>query len=203
MWPVWVSLETWLIGDGPFPQLELGGVVPDCGLRLKCAQLQKSAGLLQEISDATVDDLGRPRYRLTGRLQSTTSAMAALIGMPGWLAIAEPETYRVVRGARHLPAFQPWSEQFRPPALNEMLDAEGWLEVVADHEWDAFAIPDSRMSWRLQGIQLLEHRLVRMPGEPPEVRTYGPVIRTTRPDRLSWTAEKLEGGRYLIDLVPA
>jgi hypothetical protein len=77
----------------------------------------------------------------------------------------------------------------------------GWTSSPI--EWDAFAIPDSRMSWRLQGIQLLEHRLARTPGEPPDSRTYGPVVRVSHPDQLSWTAEKLEAARYLIDLVPA
>jgi hypothetical protein len=129
--------------------------------------------------------------------------MAALIVMPGWLTIAEPEAHRVVHGARDQPAYEPWSEHFRPPAPGGMLEAEGWLEVVADHEWDAFAIPDSRMSWRLQSIQLLEHRLVQTPGEPPDSRTRGPVVRVTHPDQLIWTAEKLEAARYLIDLVPA
>lgn len=199
---VWVSLDTWLIGDGQFPQLALGDVVRDCGLRLRCSRLHRSGQQVPAISDSRVDDEGRARYQLTGRCQSVTSAMAVLIAMPGWLTVAEPETCRAVSEARDQPAYEPWSEQFRPPAPNEMLDAEGWLEVVAEHEWDAFAIPDSRMSWRLQGIQLLEHRMMRVPGEP-DARMRGPVVRTTQPKRLSWTAERLLGGRYLIDVVPA
>jgi hypothetical protein len=201
--PVWASLDTWLIGDGQFPQLEIGAVVHDCGLRLNCSHLGASNAPVREISDAPVDEAGRARYRLTGRCRSVTGATAALIAMPGWLAAAEPETYRVVRGALRQPASQQWSEHFRPPGPNDMVDAEGWLEVVADHEWDAFRVPDSRMSWRLVGIQLLEHRLVQMPEEPPDTPMYGRVVRITHPDRLSWTADKLKAGRYLIDLIPA
>jgi hypothetical protein len=132
-----------------------------------------------------------------------TSSMAALIAFPDWLTVAEPEEHRVVHGAREQPGHEPWSEQLRPPTAGQMVDAEGWLEVVANHEWEAFSIPDSRMNWRLDGIQLLEHRLVRMPGEPPDSRTFGPVIRVNHPRQLSWTADKLEGARYLVDLVPA
>lgn len=199
---VWASLETWMIGDGQFPQLELGAVVHGCGLRLNCSHLHASSEVVHQVSGARVDDMGRPRCRLTGLCHSVAGGMAALIAMPGWLSSAEPEIYRVVRGTRAQPASQRASGQFDPPAPNEMLDAEGWLEVVADHEWDAFGVPDSRMSWRLQGIQLLEHRLVRMSGESPDTRVYGPVVRVTHPDRLSWTADTLEAGRYLIDVVP-
>ena len=39
--------------------------------------------------------------------------------------------------------------------------------------------------------------------QPPNSRTYGPVVRITHPDLLSWTAEKLEAAQCLIDLVPA
>ncbi len=83
-----------------------------------------------------------------------------------------------------------------------MLKAEGWLGVVADHEWEAFAIPDSRMDWRLQRIQLIEHRMVRVPGEPHANR-FGPVVRATHVDRLSRAADGVVGARYLVDLLPA
>jgi hypothetical protein len=129
--------------------------------------------------------------------------MATLIAMPGWLTIAEPETYRTVEGAVDSPAFEAWSEQFHPPLANDMLEAEGWLAVVADHEWDAFAIPDSRMDWRLQGIQLIEHQMVRVPGEPADTRMFGPVVRAANVDRLSRTADRVAGAQYLVDLLPA
>jgi hypothetical protein len=124
---VWASLETWLIGDGQFPQLEIGAVVHDCGLRLNCSHLRTSSASVQEISDPRVDDAGRARYRLTGRCQSMTGAMAALIAMPGWLASAEPETYRVVRGSRPQPAHQRWSEHFRPRLPTRCsMPKDGW-----------------------------------------------------------------------------
>ncbi|KRF46469.1 hypothetical protein ASH01_22050 [Terrabacter sp. Soil811] len=143
------------------------------------------------------------RYEVTGRCQAVTSPMAALIQLPGWLVIAEPETYCAIEGAVDSPAFEPWSEQFHPPAPNEMLKAEGWFGVVADHEWDAFAIPDSRMDWRLQDIQLIEHQLVRVPGEPSDTRTFGPVIRANEVVRLSRAADRVAGAQYLVDLLPA
>lgn len=59
----------------------------------------------------------------------------AMIGMPGWLMIAEPEKYRTVEGAVDSPAFELWSEEFHPPGPNELLEAEGWQAVVADYEW--------------------------------------------------------------------
>ena len=37
-------------------------------------------------------DVGRPHYRRTGRCQSVTGTMAALMVMPGWLTIAEPRS---------------------------------------------------------------------------------------------------------------
>jgi hypothetical protein len=84
-----------------------------------------------------------------------------------------------------------------------MLEAEGWLAVVADHEWDAFAIPDSRMDWHLQGIQLIEHQMVRVPGEPADTRMFGPVVRAANVDRLSRTADRVAGAQYLVDLLSA
>jgi hypothetical protein len=183
--PVWVLLETWLIGDGQFPELGVGGVVDDCGLRLNCSYLDESDQTVEEVRAARVDGVGRVRYELTGRCQSVTPPMAVLMAMPGWLAMVEPEAHRAVAGARDVSALERWSEQFHAPAPNQMVEAEGWLDVVADHEWDAFALPDSRMSWRLHEIHLLEHRMVRVPGEASGARTCGAVVRTTRVDRLS------------------
>ncbi len=167
---MWVSLDTWLIGDGQFPELGLGTVVRDCGLRLNSSYLNASDRSPEEVREVHVDDVGRVRYEVTGRCQSVTSPMAVLVALPGWLTIAEPDACRAVESALDSPAFEPWSEQFRPPAPAEMLNAEGWLGVVADHEWDAFTIPDSRMDWRLRRIQLIEHQMMRVPGEPSDAR---------------------------------
>jgi hypothetical protein len=200
---VWVSLETWLIGDGQVPELVLGAVVRNCGLRLNSSYLNATDQLPEGVREVRVDDAGRVRYEVTGRCQSVTSPMAALIALPGWRTIAEPEAYRAADGALDFPALEPWSERFRPPAPNEMLKAEGWLAVVADHEWDAFAIPDSRMDWRVQRIQLVEHQVVRVPGELSDTHTFGPVIRAIHVDRLSRDADGVVGAQYLVDLLPA
>lgn len=182
-----------MIGDGQFPEVGLGAVVRDCGLRLNASYLNASDQLLAGVREVHVDDVGRVRYEITGRCQSVTGPMAALVVMPGWRVLAEPETHRAVGGAVDSPAFQPWSEQFRAPAPNEMLKAEGWLAVVADHEWDAFAIPDSRMGWRLEAIRLIEHHMVRVPGEPSDTRTFGPVVRAATMERLSRSADGVIG----------
>lgn len=126
-----------------------------------------------------------------------------LVAMPGWLTIAEPEACRAVESTPDSPAFEPWSEQFRPPDPTEMLNAEGWLGVVADHERDAFTIPDSRMDWRLRRIQLSEHQMKRVPGEPSDACAFGPVVRAAHVDRLSRAADQVAGAQYLFDLLPA
>lgn len=200
---MWVSLETWLIGDGQVPEVGPGAVLRDCGLRLNVSYLKASDESLEGAREVHADDAGRVRYQVTGRCQAVTSPMAALIALPGWLTIAEPETYRTVEGAVDFPALEAWSEQFHPPLANEMLEAEGWLAVVADHEWDAFAIPDSRMDWRLRSIQLIEHQMVSVPGGPADTRMFGPVVRAANVDRLSRTADRLAGAQYLVDLLPA
>ena len=200
---MWVSLETWLIGDGQFPDVGLGAILRNCGLRLNCSYLNASDQSFEGVREVRVDDVGRVRYEVIGRCLSVTGPMAALIAMPDWLTIAEPDACRGVEGALDSPAVEPWSEQFRPPAPNEMVKAEGWLGVVADHEWDAFAIPDSRMDWRLQRVRLIEHQMVRVHGEPPDTHTFGPVVRATQVDRLSRAADGVMGARYLVDLHPA
>lgn len=118
---MWVSLDTWLIGDGQFPELGLGTVVRDCGLRLNSSYLNASDRSPEEVREVHVDDVGRVRYEVTGRCQSVTSPMAVLVALPGWLTIAEPDACRAVESALDSPAFEPWSEQFRPPAPAEML----------------------------------------------------------------------------------
>ena len=200
---MWVALEAWLLGDGQIPELEPGAVVRDCGLRLHASSLAASEESHEELSPGRTDGRGRVRYDVTGRCWSVTSPMAALIAMPGWLAITEPESHRDVAGSVDLPALEPWSENFRPPGPTQMLRAEGWFGVVPEHEWDAFPIPDSRMDWRLRAIRLVENHVVPMLGEGTDGRSLGGVSRSTRVDRLSLAADGIAGAWFLVDLEPA
>lgn len=55
------------------------------------------------------------------------------------------------------------------------------------------------MDWRLQGIQLTEHQMVRVPGEPSDTRTFDPVVRAAKVERLSRAANSVLGAQYLVD----
>lgn len=145
---------------------------------------------------------GQGRYQLVGRCEAVTAPMAALTGMPEWLTVAEPETHQVVSRHRGTSALQPWSVHFKAPEPGQMVEAEGWLQVMAQHEW-ALPVPDSRMDWRIRGIRLLRHRMVPVPDEQTDVFTFGPVVKVTELERLDPAAERLRGAHYLLDLTPA
>src|SRR6478752_4584263 len=155
---MWAALPSWLIGDGQIQELGLADVLRDVGLRLNCARLTATGQTRQSLAETAMNDSGQVRYQLVGTSKAVATPMASLIEMPGWLAAAEPETYRVVSKHRGAPgALQPWSDAFSTPAPGELVEAEGSLQVVAEHEWE-FPIPDSRMDWRIRGIRLLRHR---------------------------------------------
>lgn len=200
---MWASLPSWLLGDGQIEELGVDDVIHDCGLRLNCARLNASDKTQESVDEAPMNASGQVRYQLVGRCEAVTGPMASLIGMPGWLTVAEPETHRVVSRRPGAPAaLQPWSVDFNAPSPGQMVEAEGWLQVVAEHEW-AFPIPDSRMDWRIRGIRLLRHRMVPTSDKETDVFTFGPVLKVTEHERLDAKAEWLSGAHYVLDLVPA
>jgi hypothetical protein len=83
--------------------------------------------------------------------------------------------------------------------VGDVADATGWLEVVPDHEWDAFHHVDVRNDWMLAGIFLVQHQQVPVDATG-EIITRGGVVAVTAPNEVLREADTRPGSQYLVDL---
>ena len=190
---MWATLDTWLIGDGQVPQLHVGEVLGDVGLRLNCESLSPSESPVPEARVLPAAETGAPYCRVRGTCLAEWN-MSALLDIGGAPVLAEPEPR-----PRRLLATNGPSAEFTAPRAGEVVETTGWLEVVPDHEWDAFHHVDARRDWILHRVLLVRHRMVPG-GAPRDAPTYGPVVDVTAQDRLLREPDTRLGSRYLIDL---
>lgn len=195
---MWASLETWLLGDGGVPQLRVGEVLRNKGLRLSCARLgpaeQMTAGVWA-VGDAAEGDAS---YRMRGAVVAGWE-QAAVLEVNGSPILAEPAAVRPVKSADGNDALERYSQDFTPPPAGTIAEAVGWLEVVPDYEWDAYHKVDARRDWLLAGVLLLRHLV--FPVDPTgDTVTFGPPERVSAADRLHVDADVGGGNRYLINV---
>jgi hypothetical protein len=197
---VWATLATWLLGDGEVAELAVGDILRDVGIRLDCSTLGPATGSTFGAFALNDARKGTAQYRLRGTcLALARTQQTALIELEHAAILAEPADVRPVPGVDH-GALERYSADFLPPEEGQAAEAEGWLEVVADYEWDAFELPDARRNWVLAGILLVRHELVALGNETPFSITTGAVLQVDRRDQLRRSADMVTGNRHLVDL---
>ncbi len=115
--PCGYRLRHGLVGDGQFREAGLGGVVRDCGLRLNASHLNASDQSLEGAREVHADDVDRVRYGVTGlpRRFGTSRAQQSSAS-PAWRSWQPSDSSPTGIGPVDSPAFEPWSEEFHPPA---------------------------------------------------------------------------------------
>ncbi len=122
---MWARLETWLLGDGQVPQLDVSQVIRGVGLRLNCASLRPArvtrAGMWR-ISEAAS---GLASYRVHGVCVSVSRG-AVVINVEGVDLLAEPEIRRLRDGSSSQAI-----ASFEAVPTGSMATATGWLKLSA------------------------------------------------------------------------
>jgi hypothetical protein len=83
--------------------------------------------------------------------------------------------------------------------VGDSAQAIGWLEVVPEHEWEAFHQTDARTDWVLEGVLLVQHDLVPVDAAH-QTLSYGAIRSVTAHGQLLREADAHPGSRYLVDL---
>ena len=184
---MWAIFLAGLVSDGDVPELRVGDVLHRTGLRLSCTSFVPAADDgndgLHAVGEVTGGD---NTYRLQGQVVATWR-QAAVMDTSAGLLLLEPSTIRPVRTADGHEGVEPYSPDFTHPGLGMTYAAVGSLQVVRQHEWDAFYPLDLRRDWRLTEALLVDRH--SEPSTQPTERLDGRIGLDT-------------DLRYLVELEP-
>jgi hypothetical protein len=184
---VWTYLETWVVQDGGIPELRVGSKLIDHGVRASGWVIEPTAAEdgLELVDGPDPDGYDTPTFRLTGLVE--------------W---SRPETDEWILRCNATAFLARLSREHPLPGMKQRVTVLCALAVVPDYEWDAFAIPNVRQDWIVEGLRV-EHR-AREPHRDGDVP--GRVVAVDDLTQMhQWDDDRGPNlsSSYLLDLRPA
>ncbi|MGN6242311.1 MAG: hypothetical protein ACTHQ3_01385 [Motilibacteraceae bacterium] len=204
---MWVHLENWIVQDGEIPELHVGSVLRDHGLRAACWSIEESQESERCLELAGPDPSGdrAPHYALSGTVEWGREPSRMLLRVGDFGVLAEPRSFRRVPGSSPQDdVLERFSPAFFVPARGTRVTALCRLEVLAAYETDErFGVIDIRRDWDVRQLQLQHRTLVPVPGRERE-RSVGRVLRVDDIERMHRWADDTGDDyvTYLLDLQP-
>jgi hypothetical protein len=201
MLSMWVYLETWMVKDGALPELARASHLRGVGLRADCPNVGPARtavdGIAELVDPGGEQGPGSYRYELTGVAGHAADVRSERGHVGSEFVITTDDQAFLARTPG------PASEV----AVGSRVTAQCTLSVVADYEWDAFALPDLRADWYVHRLKI-EHRQIDYAPDGPggALAGYpGKMLRSVEIERMSrWDDDRDTGtmARYLLDVTP-
>ncbi len=204
---MWAHLANWIVQDGEIPELHIGSVLRDHGLRASCWSVEESQEPEGCVELAGPDPSGdrAPHYALSGTVEWGRETSSMLLRVGHFAVLAEPGSFRHVPGSSPQDdVLERFSPDFFVPATGTRVTVTCRLEVLAAYETDEeFGVPDIRRDWDVQQLRIQHRALVPVPGRERE-RRVGKVLHVEDIERMHRWADATGDGyvTYLLDLQP-
>ncbi len=204
---MWVHLESWIVQDGEIPELHIGSVLRDHGLRASCWSIEESQDPEGCVELAGPDPSGdqAPHYALTGTVESGREPSSMPLRVGHFAVLAEPGSFRQAPGSSPPDdVLERFSPDFFVPGPGTRVTVLCRLEVLAAYETDeTFGALGIRRDWDVRQLRLQHLGLVGPPGRERE-RRVGKVLHVDDIERMHRWADDTGDAHvtYLLDLQP-
>ena len=191
--------------DGGVPELHIGSVLRDHGLRASCWSVEESREPEGCVELAGPDPSGdrAPHYALSGTVEWGREPSSMLLRVGNFRVLAQPGSFGQVPGSSPLDdVLERFSPDFFVPATGTRVRVVCRLEVLAAYESDEeFAV--TRRDWRVRQLRVQRRALVPVPGRERD-RIVGKVLHVDDIDRMHLWADDTgdDWVIYLLDVQP-
>jgi hypothetical protein len=151
---MWVALRDCMIADNEPPLPSTGSVLRSMGVRVSGTLSAAEAGAVDAVDEVSTTVESVPwlvEYVFTGTAGQARDV--DIHGGGGGGQHSGAEFVLAIDGHRFQVRFDSWGRDLH---AGSRVAVRGQLSLVADYEWDAFQLIDSRADWRVRDVVVLD-----------------------------------------------